>query len=183
MNSFEWNKIFAAFLAAAFVILGLSFLSDGLFSSHAPKQAGYAIEGGAVADAGGTGAKAEVVIEDVKPMLVQMDVADGQKVFKKCTTCHTVEPGGKNKVGPNLYNIVNKAFGAVDGYAYSSAMKEFGQGKVWDYDALNQFLYKPKAYIKGTKKAYAGLKKVGERAAVIAYLRSLSDSPAAMPEQ
>ncbi len=183
MDSFEWNKVFGAFLGAVFVVLGLNFLSDGLFSSHAPEKPGYAIEGADPANAPTAAAGAGgAEIEDVLPMLAKMEISEGQKVAKKCVACHAFEKGGKNKVGPALYDVVNKQIAAADGFKYSGALTTFGQGKVWDYDSLNKFLYKPKAYVKGTSMGFAGLKKTGDRAAIIAYLRSLSDNPAAMPE-
>lgn len=182
MDSFEWNKVFGALLAAAFVVLGLNFLSDGLFSSHAPETPGFEIAGAESGDGAKPAAAAGPEIEDVLPMLAKMEIGEGQKVAKKCSACHNFDKGGKNKVGPALYNVVNKQIAASDGFKYSAALTTFGQGKVWDYDALNKFLYKPKAYVKGTSMGFAGLKKTGDRAAIIAYLRSLSDNPAAMPE-
>ena len=179
MDSFEWNKVFGALLGAAFVVLGLNFLSDGLFSPHSPAEAGYAIEGGPVATA--AGADAGPAYADIKPMLAAADVAAGENVFKKCAACHEVEKGGKNKVGPALYGVVDRAIAGVAGFGYSSALTAYGEGKVWSWDELNGFLYKPKAHVKGTSMGFAGVKKDDDRANLIAYLNARSDAPAAMP--
>lgn len=183
MDSFEWNKIFGAVLAAAFVVLGLNFLSDGLFSAHAPEKPGYKLAGAAATGDHGAKKKTAAVIESVDTMLASADIAAGKKVAKKCTACHNFEAGSKNKVGPVLYDVVNRALGGVDGFGYSGGLKKFAEGKTWDYATLNSFLYKPKAFIKGTSMGFAGLKKTKDRAAIIAYLRSLSGSPAALPGQ
>ena len=114
-------------------------------------------------------------------MLASADAGKGAKIAKKCASCHSFNKGGKNKVGPNLWNIVNKSKASVDGYKYSKALS--GYGGAWDWDALNGFLANPKAYVKGTKMAYAGLKKDGDRAAMLAYLRSLSETPADLPNK
>lgn len=99
------------------------------------------------------------------------DVKKGTKVFKKCKACHTVDQGGKNKVGPNLFAIVGKEAGKVEGFKYSKAMK--GSGLTWDEATLDGFLKKPKKYLKGTKMSFAGLKKEKDRKNVIAYLNTL----------
>ena len=106
---------------------------------------------------------------------------NGIKVAKKCTACHTFEEGGANKVGPALYDVVNRDMGVVDGFGYSSALKAFAEGKKWDYESLNGFFWKPKKYMKGTAMGFAGLKKVQDRADLVAYLRTLSASPAPLP--
>ena len=107
------------------------------------------------------------------------DAAAGKKVFKKCKSCHTVAKGGKNTVGPNLWDVVGKAKASTAGFAYSGVLKE--KGGDWTYADLDAFLLSPKGFAKGTKMSFAGLKKTGDRAAVIAYLRSLSDSPKPLP--
>ncbi|PCH45367.1 MAG: cytochrome c family protein [Hyphomicrobiales bacterium] len=183
MDSFEWNKIFGAVLAAAFVVLGLNFLSDDLFGAHAPEKPGYKLAGAETSGDHGAKKKTAAVIESVDTMLAGADIAAGKKVAKKCAACHNFEAGSKNKVGPVLYDVVNRALGSVDGFGYSGAMKKFAEGKTWDYATLNSFLYKPKAYLKGTSMGFAGLKKTKDRAAIIAYLRSLSGSPAPLPGQ
>lgn len=179
MDSFEWNKIFAAFLTMAFLVLGVNFLADGIYHGKAPEKEGFAIEGGELVakapDASGP------VIDPVAPLLASADLAAGEKAAKKCVACHNFAEGAGNKVGPALYGIVNRGIAALDGFAYSSALKTYGEGKTWTYDELNGFLYKPKAHVKGTSMAFAGLKKTNERAAMIAYLRSLASEPAPLP--
>jgi cytochrome c len=115
--------------------------------------------------------------QNITEMLANADTARGKKVFGKCKACHTVANGGKNGIGPNLWNIVNRKTGAVDGFKYSKVLRGMSD-KPWNYENLNAFLIKPKAYAKGTKMTFAGLKKDSDRANLIAYLRSLSDSPA-----
>ncbi len=183
MDSFELNKIIGALLAAVFVIFSVSLVSESLFESHAPEQAGFAI---AVEEGGDE--KGDVA-KDTGPALIgallaSADVDKGKSVFKKCAACHTVENGGANKVGPNLWSIVNRAAASQDGFAYSGALKDYAKGgeTAWDYESLNQFLLSPRKYLKGTSMGFAGLKKEGDRANIIAYLRTLSDSPAPLPE-
>ena len=103
----------------------------------------------------------------------------GEKLSKKCSACHVFDAGGQNKVGPALWNVVDRPLGASEGYAYSDALAGFGGA--WDYAALNAFLAKPKGYISGTKMNFAGLKKPQDRANLIAWMRAKADSPAALP--
>ncbi|MEM8748734.1 MAG: cytochrome c family protein [Pseudomonadota bacterium] len=180
MDSFEWNKVFGAVLAAAFVVLGANFLAEGLFKSEAPEQAGFVLEGGELEVAAAT--DSAPTVEPVNALLATASLADGEKVAKKCVACHSFEEGGANKVGPGLYDVVNRAIAGVEGFGYSSALVAYGAGKVWDYDELNGFLYKPKDHVKGTSMGFAGVKKTDERAAIIAYLRSLAAEPAPLPE-
>jgi cytochrome c len=182
MDSFEFNKLIGGLLGAMFVVFSISIVSDAIFASPAPEKPGFHIE--AVEEEAAEGGPAAPAEEPIAVLLASANPEAGAAVFKKCTACHTAENGGANKVGPNLWNIVNRPIASHEGFAYSAPMKEFAQGGsvVWDYDHLSHFLASPKGYIKGTAMGFAGVKKPDERANLIAYLRSLSDSPAPLPE-
>jgi len=113
--------------------------------------------------------------EDMLIMLASADASKGTKMFSKCKACHTVENGGKNKVGPNLWDIADRAKASAGGFAYSGALKKM-DGE-WSYGNLDTVLAKPKDFVPGTKMVFAGLNKAGHRAAMLAYLRPLTDAP------
>jgi cytochrome c len=114
-------------------------------------------------------------------LLAAADPEAGKKQAKKCSACHTMDEGGANKIGPNLWNIVNRPIAGAEGYSYSSAMSDMS-GESWSFANLDGFLASPKGWVKGTKMSFAGVKKEDQRADLLAYLRSLSSSPAALPE-
>jgi len=180
MDSFELNKLLAAILGTLFVVMSVGIVADSIFAAPVPERSGFVIEAAeAEAPAGGE-AEAE---EPIAALLAAADPAAGETVFKKCAACHTTENGGANKVGPNLWGIVDRPVASHEGFAYSAGMKAFAEGgTVWDYEHLGNFLTAPKAVVKGTAMAFAGLKKPDERANLIAYLRALADSPAPLPE-
>jgi cytochrome c len=186
MNAMTMNKIIGAVLGTVFIILTISILSDAIFVKPAPEKPGFALAGGEAAGGGeaGGGEAAAAGPEDIKPLLANANVEAGATVFKKCTSCHTIENGGANKVGPNLWNIVGRAIASHEGFAYSEAMKAHAtEATDWSYDNLNVFLYGPKAAVKGTAMGFAGVKKTDERANLIAYLRTQSDAPVPLPGQ
>ena len=180
MDSFELNKIIAAVLMTALIVIGINKLADSIFYVQTPKQSAYKVEG--VELASSTGIKAdvkEVVQLDIKAILALGNETHGKKVFKKCSACHIVAKGGKNLIGPALYGVVGRASASIPDYAYSSALK--AHGKNWSFEELNAFLLKPRSYIKGTKMAYAGLRKDKDRASVILYMNSQSDNSLPRP--
>ena len=182
MDSFEFNKIAMGILGTIFILMSASFISNALFHSEIPETPGFALAVGEGDGGHGKEAKSEgPAYEPIASLLANADIEAGAKVAKKCASCHTFDKGGKKKVGPNLYNIVGRAMGSVETFGYSAALKAFGDGKKWSYAALNGFLYKPKKYIGGTAMGFAGLKKTADRANIIAYLRTIADSPAALP--
>jgi cytochrome c len=182
MDSFEFNKFIGALLGTVFVVFTIGLLSESIFASPRPEKPGYFIEAVEEAAAGEAPAAAEE--QPIAVLLASAKPEAGEAVFKKCQACHSGEKGGPNKVGPDLWGIVNRPVAAHEGFAYSAAMKEFAQGGsvVWDYDHLNHFLTSPKGLVKGTAMGFAGLKKPEERADLIAYLRTLADTPVPLPD-
>lgn len=175
----DFNKIFMAVLMAVLVAMLAGFIANKLVHPTMLAENVFKVdvpEAAAPADA----APEETGPEPVAPLLASADPAAGQKLSRACVACHSFEQGGANKVGPNLWNIVNANHAHIDGFAYSDAMKAL-HDKPWDYEALNAFLANPKAAIPGTKMNYAGMRKVEDRAALIAWLRTLSDNPAPLP--
>ena len=179
MDSFELNKIIAAILMVVLLIIGLGKIADGIFHVKKPKTAGYHVEMESQL-ASGTSQKTEIVEKiDITAVMALGDITSGEKIFKKCAACHSINKGGKNKIGPALYNVVGRAVGGVDDYKYSKALTSYG--KEWTFKELNGFLKKPSSYLKGTKMSYAGLRKEKDRASVIKYLNQNSDSPKTLP--
>ncbi|QSR16673.1 cytochrome c family protein [Novosphingobium sp. KA1] len=163
----RFNTIAGWTLFAGVVGLGLSIASGMYFRADKhdrPATMGYAIEGVEQTAEGG----AE---PPIATLLASADVAKGQATFAKCQSCHTVNQGGANGIGPNLYGVVGEDVGkGVGGFAFSDALK--GVGGKWDFDKLNQWLKSPKAMAPGTKMTFAGLPKPEDRANVIAYLNA-----------
>ena len=181
MDSFELNKIIGAVLLTALIIIGIGKFTDILFHVEKPKESAYKVEGLEVASTTASGQEAAKVVEavDIKTLLAMGDLAHGEKVFKKCTACHMIAAGGKNMIGPNLWSVIGRQAGVVSDYKYSKAMVAYG--KEWTFEEMNSYLIKPQAYVKGTKMAFAGLRKEKDRASVILYMNSKSDSPKALP--
>ncbi len=181
MDSFEINKIIAAILMTALVLIGIGKLTDVMFHVDKPKESAYKIEGVEVASSNETKKDKKAVKEvvDIKSLLAMGDLSHGQKVFKKCSACHMIVSDGKNMIGPNLWGVIGRQAGSITDYKYSKAMIAYG--KEWSFEEMNAYLIKPQAYIKGTKMAFAGLRKEKDRASVILYMNSKSDSPLTTP--
>ena len=180
MDSFEINKIMAAVLMTALIVIGINKLGDSILKVEKPKKSAYKIEGVELASSTEALTEVKEIVQfNIKEILALGDVIHGEKVFKKCSACHIIAKGGKNLIGPALYGVVGRASASIPDYAYSSALK--AHGKNWNFEELNGFLLKPRSYIKGTKMAYAGLRKDKDRASVILYLNNQSDSPLPRP--
>ena len=179
MDSFELNKIIAAVLMVALLVIGIGKLSDVIFHVEKPKTPGYAVNEEQVVTVSTTSAKLEEEKIDIAALMATGDLAVGEKVFKKCAACHSIVKGGKNNIGPALYNVVGRQVGVINDYKYSKALS--GYGKEWTFEELNGYLIKPAKWIKGTKMAFAGLRKEKDRASVILYLNQNSDNPLPLP--
>jgi cytochrome c len=179
MDSFEINKIVAAILMVALLIIGIGKLSDLIFHVEKPKIPGYAVEVDQVASTSSSTVEAAEEKIDIAALMAMGDIAHGEKVFKKCAACHSIVKGGKNNIGPALYNVVGRQIGIVNDYKYSKALS--GYGKEWTFEELNGYLIKPAKWIKGTKMAFAGLRKEKDRSSVILYLNQNSDNPLPLP--
>ena len=180
MDSFELNKIIAAVLLVALIIIGIGKLSDIIFYVEKPETPSYVVEVEQALTAS-TESKSDTSVEkvDITALMAMGNVTHGEKVFKKCAACHSIVKGGKNNIGPALYNVVNRQVGVVNDYKYSKALS--GYEKNWTFEELNGYLIRPAKWIKGTKMAFAGLKKEKDRASVILYLNQNSDNPLPLP--
>ena len=181
MDSFEINKIIASILLVALLIIGISKVSNIVFKVDKPESPAYKVD---LPDNDTKNitkedtAKVEDKV-DISALMALGDITHGEKVFKKCSACHSIEAGGSNKIGPALYNVVGRKIAVVQDYKYSKALIEYK--KNWSFEELNGFLIKPQKWIKGTKMAYAGLRKEKDRASVILYLNKYSDNPLPLP--
>ncbi len=181
MDSFELNKIAGAVLGTLTFVMLVSFGGELLFAEKKTAKAGYELPMPAVVEA--ASAVAAVAAEPIAIRLAAADKAKGENTFKQCAACHTPDKGGANKVGPNMWGVVERAKGQVAGFGYSAALKAVAaKGEKWDFTALDKFLESPKGYITGTSMSYAGISNPKTRADLIAYLNVLSDSPVAIPK-
>tara|TARA_Y100001980_G_C14391530_1_gene190490 strand:+ start:11 stop:553 length:543 start_codon:yes stop_codon:yes gene_type:complete len=180
MDSFELNKIIAAVLMVALLIIGISKISNVIFHVEKPETPGYVVD---IAQDVAKSTQSDLEVTeakvDIASLMAMGDISTGEKVFKKCAACHSIVKGGKNNIGPALYNVVGRKVGSVSDYKYSKALS--GYEKEWTFEELNGYLIKPAKWIKGTKMAFAGLRKEKDRASVIKYLNQNSDSPKPLP--
>ena len=182
MSGFEVNKIFAAILVALIILFIISNIGNIIISIDKDEkiETAYIID---IPDSNNRSTTSSAVMEEnidpVSSLLITASIINGEKIFKKCASCHNYKKNSKSKIGPNLWDIINNSKGNSAGFAYSNDLAKFGG--IWTYEELGQFLYKPKNFIKGTKMNFAGLKNVKDRADLILWLRQQSDSPAPLP--
>jgi cytochrome c len=181
MDSFELNKIIGAILLTALIVIGLGKFTDFLFHVEKPEKSAYKVEGLVSKTTSGLAEEQKPIQEkvDITQLLAIGDIAHGEKTFKKCSACHMIAADGKNKIGPNLWSVIGRTAGSVSDYKYSKAMVAYG--KEWTFEEMNSYLIKPQAYVKGTKMAFAGLRKEKDRASVILFINSKSNSPKPLP--
>jgi len=174
MSSFEWNKVVASVLTAMIIAMVTGILASEIVRPKHLAQAAYlppGAEGGAAA-APATEEKGSTGPEPIGPLMANADPARGQQLSKPCVQCHTFEKGGANKIGPNLFGVMEENIAQVPNYQFSPALAKHKDEK-WDPDKLNVWLFKPQTFAQGTKMSFPGLPKPQDRADVVAYLNSL----------
>ena len=176
MDSFEINKIVAVVLVIFIVFFGIGKISDIVFHVDKPNTSAYKVE---TTTTNVTQVSNTSQSVDISALLAMGDVDHGKNVFKKCSACHSIKKGGKNKIGPALYNVIGRNIAALEDYKYSKAFLAYE--KTWTFAEMNGFLIKPQTHIKGTKMAFAGLKKDKDRASVILFMNENSDNPLPLP--
>jgi cytochrome c len=170
----KFNTIAGWVLFAGIVALGTSIVTGEIYHQERPEKMGYPIEGVETEDAGGAPAEQPIAV-----YLASADPAKGADVFKKCAACHNADKGGPNALGPNLWGVLGEPIGQGKGFPWSDALS--GKGGNWTWDNLSEWLKSPKTFAPGTKMTFAGLSNPQERANVIAFLNSKSDSPQPLP--
>ena len=180
MDRFEINKIIAAIILTVVVVLGINKLADVVYNVKSTDSVSYKVaavnEAKEISKNDSTKSKSAI---DIKTFLALGNADHGKTKFKQCAACHSITKDGGNKIGPALWGIIGKKAGSMSDYKYSKGMS--GLAKTWNFETINSFLIKPKDYVKGTKMAYAGLKKEKDRASIIIYLNQQSDSPLPLP--
>lgn len=179
MASLEGNKIFAAVLTAGVLASGAGVVSRIIYNPEAPEERHYAIDTSAVTAAGPAAEPAQ--IEPIAPLMAAASAEAGADVARRCAACHNFEEGQGTKVGPDLYGVLGRNIAAAEGFQYSEALTSRSD-QVWDYEHLNEFLNGPSAYAPGTAMNFAGLRSAGDRADLIAYLRTLAAEPLPLPD-
>ncbi len=178
----EFNKAFAAVLTAGITFMVSGFVAGLVVSPQRPHEPAIALGRDAAAPAQPTPAPTAPALEPIAPLLAAANVDNGRQIAQRaCASCHSFNEGGRNAVGPNLWGVVGANHARVEGFNYSAANRALAD-KPWDFEALNAFIAAPGRAMPGTRMAFAGLGSTQQRADVIAYLRSLSNSPVALPQ-
>ena len=170
------NKIIVSIILAVILVLVINKITDVIYYVEKPEKSAYQIATITTDSTTTTEKNSEDIVSgNIMTLFASTSVDDGAKVFKKCTACHSIAQGGSNKIGPTLWGVLGRKAGSISDYKYSKAMA--AHGKTWSFDEMNNFLIKPKDWIKGTKMSFAGLKNAKDRAAVILYMNENTDNP------
>jgi cytochrome c len=174
----SFNTIAGCVLASALFAMVVGKVSNAVVHPHKLDKPALAVADEAPTETAAAAPAAE--LPPIGPKLASANVENGKAIYmKQCFTCHTIDKGGPNKVGPNQWNIVGRKKASHEGFSYSSALQ--AKGGDWTYEDIDHMIYKPQAFVRGTKMAFAGLPKEQDRADVIAYLRTMADTPQPLP--
>tara|TARA_B100001123_G_C15256239_1_gene1004752 strand:- start:1067 stop:1609 length:543 start_codon:yes stop_codon:yes gene_type:complete len=180
MDKFTINKIIASIVLTLVIVVGINKLANTIYNVKTPDNNTYKVAKANKIKKDNNNEDVKNVAEvDISALLALGNIEQGKKAFRQCAACHSISKGGGNKIGPALWGVIGRNSGSLTDYKYSKAMSNFN--KIWNFESMNAFLIKPKDYIKGTKMAYAGLKKEDDRASIILYLNEQSDSPLQLP--
>lgn len=180
MGDLFFNKLAGAIIGIGLLIMGLMELSNRLFEVHPPETLAYAVELDAVAPV--VQEEEEDGPVDFGVLLANADVSSGERVARRCASCHTFEEGGGNGTGPYMWDVMGRDVAGVDGYGYSSAMVSYAEGgRVWGFQNMYDYLENPRSYVEGTAMSFAGLRNQEDRINIIAYMRTLSGDPIDLP--
>ena len=168
------TKIIVSIALAVILIVGINKVADTIYKVEKPEKSAYQITVASQTEESGDSASSDKS-GDIMALLASANASEGEKVFKKCASCHSISKGGKNKIGPALWGVIGRQVGTVAEYKYSKSLIAYG--KKWSFEEMNGFLIKPKEWIPGTKMAFAGLKNEKDRASLILYMNSQSDQP------
>ena len=170
---YEFQKLITSIIIVVLIVIGISKISDSIYSTEENVVA-YKVE-----------VQEKKVVDsveeklDLAAFLASGNVEHGKKVFKKCAACHSINEGGKHKIGPALWGVMSRNSGEISDYKYSKSL--IAHNKNWSFNELNGFLLKPATWIKGNKMGFAGLKDDKDRASVILYLNESSNEPLPLP--
>ena len=179
MDSFEFNKIAAAVLVGALLFVGINILSEGLFEVPEANENAYVVEGLEAEDADTTTDVVEEAGPSLATLLANASMDAGERAFRVCAGCHSINEGGDHRVGPNLYGVMGGAVAGQDGFGYSSAMTD--HGGTWTYEAMYDWLTSPANAIPGNRMSFAGVRRESDRAALLLYLAANSNNPPPLP--
>lgn len=180
MDSMTVNKVLGAILIALLLVKVTQIIAEGPYHVEPPEEPAYAVAVPETDSGAGGAAEAEPEGPSLAMLLADASVDKGERVFRKCATCHKVEAGAASGIGPNLHNVIGAEVAHVDGFNYSDALA--GYDGAWTYELMDAWLENPNAAFPGNKMAFAGLRKPEDRADVIAYLRAYTENPPPLPQ-
>ncbi|MEO1040176.1 MAG: cytochrome c family protein [Pseudomonadota bacterium] len=183
MGDLFWNKVAGALLALFLIVMGLQTVADMVYSDEAPETIAYPIDLSILEGSATTEAEEEGPV-DFGLLLAAADLSAGERVVRRCVSCHTLGEGGADGTGPHMWGVMGRAVAAVDGFNYSSAMQDYSEDSsvVWGYQNMYDYLENPRRYVPGTAMSFAGLRNQEDRINIIAFLRTLDRNPMALPD-